>query len=97
MSHVAPSIASPARGSTVLVPDLPSNATPAVLNLGTSSSNFVSSTTGEKPLAQVVSLVSGVTSIARQILVVGQPVVVVPSINFNMVISPSTTGQPSGV
>ena len=41
--------------------------------------------------------VSGVTSSVRHTLVVGQPTSIVPSINTNVVIPPSSTGQPLGI
>ena len=78
MSQAAPSMTSPVRGSIVPNPGQPSNLATTFQNLGSSSSCPVSSTTGGKPPAQFVSVVSRVTSSTRLTPDVEQSTVIVP-------------------
>ena len=64
---------------------------------GQSSAQVVSSNTWRQPPAKVVPIVSGVIPSVRQTPPVGQPTVIVPPTNTNMVNPPSSLGQLSGV
>ena len=96
-SLVAPSLGSSAQVSVDYDLGQKSIPTAPIPNPGSTYSYPISSTSGGKSPSQVVSLVCGVTSSARETHVVGQPTVIVPSTNTNVVIPPPSTGQPSGV
>ena len=64
-SQVTPSLKSPVRGSIVPNTGQTSNPVTTVQNPGSSSGSPISSTTRGKPPAQVVLVVSGVTSSIR--------------------------------
>ena len=78
-------------------PGQPSNPVTTVQNPGSSSGSPISSTTRGKPPAQVVSMISGVTSSTNKNPIIGKPVAIDPSTNTNLVVPPSSIGKPLGV
>ena len=70
-SQVTHSLTSPVQRSIVPNLDQPSNPVTTVQNPGSSASSPIYSSTGGKPLAQVASVVSGVTYSTRQTPTIG--------------------------
>ena len=79
--QIAPSLGSLAQVLVAFDLGKPSIPNPSVPNPGFAYSYPISSTTRGKPLAQVVSLLSGVTYSTGQSHLVEQPTVIVPSTN----------------